>query len=151
MKEATGGALLMGLAAAIIIIFVIVVAFFISYGKSFRLKNEIINEIEQNEGMTEGEIMTFIAARETKYNGKLPEVCFKKVSYTTAVGGSHTVYKGFVIKVKVVMSMDRTILGERFNPRINIYGETKTIQSGRFYDKDDGIDLETQLGMNPCA
>ena len=47
MKEATGGTLLMGLAAGIIIIFIIMVAFFISYSKAFKVKNQLINRIEE--------------------------------------------------------------------------------------------------------
>lgn len=148
MKEATGGALLMGLAAAIIIIFVIVVAFFISYGKSFRLKNEVINEIEQREGMNKTEINEFIAHRATKYNGKFPQYCYKKVYYQNSFGDD--VYKGFVIKVMVVMSMDSTILGNTFNPKIPVYGETKVIEKGRFYSENDTIDLATRLDMSEC-
>ena len=125
MKESTGGALLMGLAAVIIMIFIIVVAFFISYGKSFRLKNEIINKLEQQEGMTKTQVRQFFIDNSNIYNGKEVEICYQK--YTA--GGENL---GFSYKIIVYMKIEASsILGEL---RIPIKGETRMIEKGYYFD-----------------
>ncbi len=132
----------MGLAAGIIIIFVTVVAFFISYGKTFRLKNMIINKIEQNEGMTEGEIITTITSGGTKYNIQPPKLCYNKVTYRDI--NKNIVYKGFTVQVIVYMTMERRILGEAFAPSIPVRGETRIIETGYYRDH------LTEMGIDPC-
>lgn len=142
MKEATGGALLMGLAAGIIVIFVTVVAFFISYGKTFRLKNTIINKIEQSEGMKESDIISSITSGGTKYNIKPPQLCYNKVSYRDI--NNNLVYKGFTVQVVVYMAMERRILGESFTPSIPVRGETRIIDTGYYRDH------LTEMNIDPC-
>lgn len=134
MKESTGGALLMGLAAGIIIIFIIMVAFFISYGKTFRIKNAIINKIEQEEGMKLSEIKDFIYDNSTTYSGKDPYICYNVV-------GTGTNYRGFTVEVTVYMSMDRTILGDRFNVKIPVRGETRIIEKGNYFNNVSSMNL----------
>ena len=53
MREAIGGTWLMGLVVTFIAIFSGFLAYSISYTKAFRVKNEIINIIEKNEGYTD--------------------------------------------------------------------------------------------------
>lgn len=125
MKESTGGALLMGLAAGIIIIFIIMVAFFISFSKTFKIKNSIINRIEQNEGMTQTELDEFLA-NETSYNGE-NRICYNVVKNNNSV-------IGVTFNVTIYMQMDRTILGEAFNVKIPISGETRIIEKGNFFN-----------------
>ena len=142
MKSSTGGALLMGLAAGIIIIFVIMVAFFISYGKSFKLKNEIISVIEQREGMTQDEILEYIYDRETTYNGKTPSVCYRTISDNDP---------RFTIEVTVYMAMERTILDSLFKINIPVRGETRIIEKGNIYkDAVDSDDIGEKLDMEKC-
>ena len=142
MKESTGGALLMGLAAGIIMIFIILVAFFISYGKSFRIKNALINKIEQSEGMLvetlnpgDNTIKNFLNDASNKYNGRKAQVCYNEFkNYELVEGVYQEVFSGFSFEVIIYMEMDRTILGETFNPKIPIKGETKVIQKGNFWN-----------------
>lgn len=133
----------MGFAAGIIIIFVIMVAFFISYGKSFRLKNEVISVIEQREGMTENDILSYIYNRETTYNGKNPNVCFRTVSNTDL---------RFTIEVTVYMAMERSILDNLFKVNIPVRGETRIIERGNIYQNaTNKAQLKSQLGgMDEC-
>lgn len=144
MKESTGGALLMGLAAGIIIIFIILVAFFISYGKSFKIKNALINKIEQSEGMvlesaspTANTIKNFLSDSSNKYNGKEAAVCYNEFytsQYDEDAGTDVDVFSGFNFEVIIYMEMDRTILGQTFNPKIPIKGETRIIKKGYFFE-----------------
>ena len=133
----------MGLAAGIIIIFVIMVAFFISYGKSFKLKNEIISVIEQREGMKKNDILNYIYARETTYNGKTPSVCFRTISNTDL---------RFTIEVTVYMAMQRSILDSLFQVNIPVKGETRIIEKGNIYkNATSKYRLKNLLGgMEPC-
>ena len=126
MKESTGGALLMGLAAGIIIIFIIMVAFFISFSKTFKIKNSIINRIEQNEGMTQTELDEFLA-NETSYNGE------NRICYNVVKNNNSSII-GVTFNVTIYMQMDRTILGEAFNVKIPISGETRIIEKGNFFN-----------------
>lgn len=52
MKEAMGGTWLTGLVIVFIFLFAGFLAYSISYTKAFRVKNEILNLIERNEGFT---------------------------------------------------------------------------------------------------
>lgn len=52
MREAIGGTWLTGLVITFIVLFSGFLAYSISYTKAFRVKNEIINIIEKNEGYT---------------------------------------------------------------------------------------------------
>ena len=115
----------MGLVAGIIIIFIIMVAFFISFSKTFKIKNSIINRIEQNEGMTQTELDEFLA-NETSYNGE-NRICYNVVKNNNSI-------IGVTFNVTIYMQMDRTILGEAFNVKIPISGETRIIEKGNFFN-----------------
>ena len=116
----------MGLAAGIIIIFIIMVAFFISFSKTFKIKNSIINRIEQNEGMTQTELDEFLA-NETSYNGE------NRICYNVVKNNNSSII-GVTFNVTIYMQMDRTILGEAFNIKIPISGETRIIEKGNFFN-----------------
>lgn len=137
MKEATGGALLMGLAAGIILIFIIMVAFFISYGQTFRLKNDMINYIEQNEGVDKETLANYMVGKGSVYSGRDIKACYKEVNR-----GSEQI--GFTVKVIVYMQMDRNIFGKVFNPKIPVSGETKTIETGNY------VGDPSSLGIANC-
>ena len=145
MKSSTGGALLMGFAAGIIIIFVIMVAFFISYGKSFKLKNEVISVIEQREGMKKEDIIDYIKLRASGSNKrKDPKVCFRTVSNDDL---------RFTIEVTVYMSMERTILDSLFEVNIPVRGETRIIEKGNIYKNATSKNSLKNLlgGMDLCS
>jgi len=134
----------MGLAAGIIMIFIIMVAFFISYGKTFKMKNEIINAIEQKEGMTASDLTNFVAGKNSAYVGKKIGACYNKIKNSSGN------YVGFTVEVVVYMEMDRTILGTLFNPKIPVTGETKLIEKGNYHERFiSGI--SNPLGMNECS
>ena len=134
MKEATGGTLLMGLAAGIIIIFIIMVAFFISYSKAFKVKNQLINRIEQMEGMKKDEISSYIVSEQTNYVGNKITACYNKVERNgTPIG--------FTVKVVVYMQFERAILGENLNIDIPVSGETRIIEKGNYINRLGDLNL----------
>lgn len=53
MREAIGGGWIMGFIAMFIVIFTSYLAISVNYTKAFRVKNRIINIIEENEGFSE--------------------------------------------------------------------------------------------------
>lgn len=146
MKESTGGALLMGLAAGIIMIFIIMVAFFISYGSTFKAKNAVINNIEQKEGLRKVDVENYAVSLATKYNPSNIDTCFSRV----ITGGQ---YVGFIQKVTIYMEFDKTILGSALNIRIPVKGETRIIEKGSIYEacKLNDSSCRNALGsMNIC-
>ncbi len=52
MKDAIGGTWLMGIVLVFVVLFSSFLAFAVNYSKAFKVKNEIINIIEKNEGYT---------------------------------------------------------------------------------------------------
>ena len=143
MKETTGATILMGLATTIILIFIIMVSFFISYGKAFKLKNVIINEIEQAEGMSASELSHYVGASGL-YVGKEIGACFEPIYFESNI-------TGYVIRVKVSFGMDRTILGENLNVNIPIIGETRIIQKGTHLGDPPSVShLQSSLQMVRC-
>ena len=126
MKESTGGALLMGLAAGRKIIFISMQAFFISVSKTYKIINSFINWIEHNEGMTQTELDEFLA-NETSYNGE------NRICYNVVKNNNSSII-GVTFNVTIYMQMDRTILGEAFNVKIPISGETRIIEKGNYFN-----------------
>ena len=128
----------MGLAAGIIIIFIIMVAFFISFGKAFKIKNQIINYIEQQEGIDKTQLDNL----KSKYTTNDFNVCYTKIKR-----GSDLV--GFTMSVEVMMKMDETILGGPFRVEIPIKGETRIIEKGNTFTLlSDGYPI---TGINICS
>ena len=134
----------MGLAAGIIMIFIIMVAFFISYGKAFKIKNEMINAIEQSEGMDFDDLQDFVVGKSTSYVGREIGVCYSRIEK-----GSK--FLGFTMNVVVYMEMDRTILGDAFHVRIPITGETKMIEKGIIYNELAKGSSHTISGISLCS
>ena len=133
----------MGLAAGIIMIFIIMVAFFVSFGKTFKVKNELINAVEQNEGMTLSQVQKFVqdkALVSSAYAGRRMGICYSRVESSKETGRK---YLGFTMTVVVYMEMEASILGDAFNVSIPIAGETRLIEKGDLYNelaKKHGID-----------
>lgn len=53
MRESIGGAWLVGIVVVFIVLFTSYLALTVNYSKAFKVKNEIISLIEENEGLTE--------------------------------------------------------------------------------------------------
>ena len=152
MKESTGGALLMGFAAIILLVFIIMSAFFISYGKLFRLKDRIINTIEQKEGLSVSGIHDVIR---DNYTGTLEtETCYSIVKYKYP-GDTKETLRGFSEKVTVYMKFDRTIFGDIINIKIPITGETRLIEKGVLFKELESGNLTAfksgLSGMQECS
>ena len=124
MKEATGATILMGLAAMILLIFIIMVAFFIGYGKAFRLKNKIINRIEQGEGINIDDLIIQMRSERNAYSGNEARICYSKVNDSAGD------FYGFTMSVIVYMHTEERIL----KVKIPISGETRIIQTGSYYE-----------------
>lgn len=61
MRESIGGSWLFGIVATFIVLFSAFIAYSISYTKAFKVKNSILNYIEQNEGFTTSAIVDGIS------------------------------------------------------------------------------------------
>lgn len=53
MRESIGGAWLVGIVITFVVLFTSYLALSVNYSKAFKVKNEIISLIEENEGLTE--------------------------------------------------------------------------------------------------
>lgn len=138
MKEATGNALVMTMMASIIAIIMIFFVGSISYSKSYRLKNYIINQIEEN-GSWNDELSKQLDAyfKDVGYNVRrtndntCPNVttaannCSNNIyngSYETCIykcGGINTYYK-----VITYMKFDFPVVGNSL--KFKVQGETRT-------------------------
>lgn len=137
----------MGFAAIILLIFIIMSAFFISYGRLFRLKDKIINSIEQSEGLSKDDIKNILTENKYTLNGADNlKTCYNIIKY------SNGDIRGFTQTVEIYMSMDRTIFGEIFNFKIPVTGETRIIEEGNLFDIiNKPTQFESGLGMTKCS
>ena len=53
MRESIGGAWLVGIVITFVVLFTSYLALSVNYSKAFKVKNEIISLIEENEGLTD--------------------------------------------------------------------------------------------------
>ena len=119
MREAVGGTFLLQIVSVFLIVFIGFMAIVLKYGRVFRVKNAIVNKIEQNEGYrTEDEIKTY--ARSLGFDGNNVYACYQTVSK----GGVSYYY----YKVRVEMSFD--FLGNEDLISIPVIGETRIIETG---------------------
>ena len=92
MKEAMGGTWLTGLVIVFIFLFAGFLAYSISYTKAFRVKNEILNLIERNEGFTtSANDLNNITDDALKSD---PSVEGKAFAYIKAMGYNYSVFDG---------------------------------------------------------
>lgn len=115
MREAVGGTLLIKIVLVFLAIYIGFMAIVIGYGKIFRIKNTLINKIEQNEGYkTISEIED--VARELGYFGAL-RACNTKVGE-----------KGYYYSIKIYVSFSLPLVNNTL--KIPVTGETRTIDTG---------------------
>ena len=137
MREATGNALLVMMVTSIITIIMIFFVGSISYSKAYKIKNYIINQIEEHESLNSsliGEIDTYL--KDVGYNvrrstSKCPNVttnvnsCGSNIytgSYEVCIyecGGVNTYYK-----VITYMKFDFPVIGNTL--KFQVKGETRS-------------------------
>lgn len=116
MREAVGGTLLLKIVLVFLVVYIGFMAVVISYGRIFRIKNALINTIEQNEGF---EKKTDIedAAKALGYLSDV-DTCYVKVSDN----------KGYYYKVKIFIDFQVPLI--RNTIKIPVTGETRIIDTG---------------------
>ena len=126
MREAVGGTFLLQIVSVFLIVFIGFMAIVLKYGRVFRVKNAIINNIEQNEGYkTEEEIKTY--ANSIGFDGNNVSVCYQKV----IKGGLSYYY------YKVIVEMSFTLLSNEPFIKIPVTGETRIIETGNVIPTGD--------------
>lgn len=115
MREAVGGTLLLKIVLVFLVIYISFMAIVIGYGKVFRIKNTIINRIEQNEGYETSEEVEDLA-KSLGYLGNI-KVCNVKLKN-----------RGYYYKVKLNISFKFPLINSVIE--IPVTGETRTIDTG---------------------
>jgi hypothetical protein len=126
MRDATGGTLLMQLVAVILAVFIFFIASVMQYARVYRIKGTIVDAIERGEGgiKSQDELTAVIAS--AQYEGAY-EIC--KIYDPDRKGTYYkvTIYSYF------------TILPRFVTIKLPVKGETRTIDTGIFYDDTDDI------------
>lgn len=147
MKDATGGALLLGLATAILLVFIIFACFFINFGVTFKAKNSVINYIEQHEGGTKNEIVEYINdnVKGYKFKSSTDKICYQYVCRGTKI-------EGIIYKISLHMIFEKTVIGgtDKFNFSIPITGETKMISTGKCFENFTYMNNYCINGVEKC-
>ena len=135
MREAIGGALLIKLVMFFIVIYVCFLAIAINYSITFRVKNQIINLIEEYEGyeLAKESIDKYIDdVGYYKTDKKLRAVYNNDPNSTCASEGycitKLTSTRGYYYKVTAYVTFDFPILGSIL--QFPVSGETKVIYTG---------------------
>lgn len=135
MREAIGSTLLLKIAIVFLVIFIGFLAIALNYGKTFRIKNALVNYVEQNEGISDINEFNNYARRLGHIRSKNPFVCY----YNTS--------RGYYYKITVNVMFLIPLVGNVLEIPIN--GETRIIDSGRIYNGEVAIDKsikECELG-----
>ena len=146
MKEAIGGTWLFQIVIVFILLFAGFLTFAINYTKAFKVKNEMVNIIERNQGFTssttndfttENEITNYLNTVGYRTTGKCDA---DEIGYPLNVIGDKHYYCVKTIntrsseiedqsyyRVKVFFNIDIPVVGEWFN--FSVSGTTKIINS----------------------
>ena len=140
MRESIGGAWILGIVMTFIVLFASFLAISINYSKAFKVKNNVVDLIEKNEGMTENaveEIYGYLHTQGYILKGKCSSgytgfekdgkvsgsndslYCVKKVEI------SDTALDKAYYSVEVFFRLDLPIFGELFTFKVT--GETMSI------------------------
>jgi hypothetical protein len=124
MREATGGTLLMQFVIVILFVFVFFITSVIQYARVYRIKGTIVDALERAEGGVKSIDELNAVMHEAKYDGKY-KIC--KHYDSTRKGTYYTVeiYSYF------------TILPRFVDLQLPVRGETRTIDTGIFFDNSD--------------
>lgn len=113
MREAVGGTMILQIVLIFLTVYIAFMAVVINYGKVFRIKNAIINSIEQNEGYANCEEIDLMI----KNLGYLNDY---KVHYTTTSRGS--IYSVEIFIVFQLPLVENAV-------KIPVRGETRLIDT----------------------
>ncbi len=139
MREATGNALLVGMVTSMIAIIMIFFVGSLSYSKSYRIKNYIINIIEKNRGWSDSNAQTVNDyLKKVGYNMKSGNVCPSMNDHSCTLLNSNTsgydycIYQckdgGFdFYRVVTYMKFDFPVINNTL--KFKVQGETKTFNS----------------------
>jgi hypothetical protein len=121
MREATGGTLLLQLVIIILSVFVFFIAGVMQYSRVYRIKGTIVEAIERGEGGISTKDELEIVFAQAGYAGpyQFCKVSDKRGTYYTVV-----IYAEFALLPNVA------------SVKVPIRGETRTIDTGVFYDSD---------------
>lgn len=141
MKEATGSTFMIYVLIIFLAVYITFVAVALNYAKAFRVKNSVIDIIEQNEGIdefndeyTKGDVINLIENRlkDYSYNVKLSSETINKYSDYVCYDLGYCISKknNNLDKeyYKVVTFVDLSIPFINFNITIPINGETRVIE-----------------------
>lgn len=141
MKEATGSTFMIYVLIIFLAVYITFVAVALNYAKAFRVKNSVIDIIEQNEGIdefndeyTKGDVINLIENRlkDYSYNVKLSSETINKYSDYVCYDLGYCISKknNNLDKeyYKVVTFVDLSIPFMNFNITIPINGETRVIE-----------------------
>lgn len=147
MRESIGGAWILGIVMTFIVLFASFLAISINYSKAFKVKNNVVDLIEKNEGMNEDAaeaIYGYLQSQGYILKGKRDSgyvgfdmiskasdqskslYCVKKNTITTETALEKSYYS-----VEVFFRLDLPIFGDIFT--FSVTGETMSI-----YFADDG-------------
>ena len=124
MKEATGGTLLMQLVIVILAVFIFFIASVMQYARVYRIKGTIVDAIERAEGGIKSKDELTAVMKDAQYEGGY-KVCKIYDEDRRGTYYSVEIYSYF------------TILPQFFTIKLPIRGETRTIDTGIFYDADN--------------
>lgn len=135
MRNAIGNALLFNIVITMIILIIAFLAASLSYTKAFRVKNNIINSVEKNNGYNQAEIDALLSEVGYRVNEKGIQTCVANGHtggqvLTTASNYrycivKHTVTHGVYYGVTAYMYFDIPIINSLLE--FPIYGESKVI------------------------
>ncbi len=153
MRESIGGTFLFQIAIVFILLFAGYLALSVNYSRAFKVKNEILNIIERNEGLrinSQDEITGYLNSVGHSVSGVCPtgfvaygtrnsnrgvycakKKCEEATSCSAAVGGLFKAH----YKIVVFFKFDLPVFGDLFTFRVE--GETKTIYNAPCNPMDD--------------
>lgn len=121
MKEAVGGTTLLKIVLVFLIVYIMFMAIVLKYGRTFRIKNALINQIEQNEGFESVEAIEEVA-KSLGYFRNL-NACYVKLPGE----------KGYYYRVEIFAQFDLPLVSNTLN--IPVSGETRIINTGNVSPK----------------
>ena len=135
MREAIGGALLIKLVMFFIVIYVCFLAIAINYSITFRVKNNIINLIEEYEGydLEKSHIEEYIAGVGYYKSTGITGLSYNDSGNTVCASEGYCVSKlssarGYYYKVTAYVTFDFPIIGRL--TQFPVSGETRVIYTG---------------------
>lgn len=146
MRDAFGGTFMMYVFIIFLTVYCIFIAIAFNYARAFRVKNKVIDIIEQNEGITNynntsgamGEIDTYLANANYRVGGITPNsavcsdyeyvnssrgYCIDRVEVTSDINGGKASY----YRVQTFVKLEIPFL-EWFSFTIPVKGETRKIE-----------------------